>query len=81
MKITIEKEQVVVIGRPVAVERWCSACGARVTMIQAEEAAAVAGVKTRAIYRDVETGKFHSTETPDGTLLICLSSLMRYRQA
>ena len=80
--ITIEKEHVLVIGRRNrAVAVWCNGCGEQVTMISVEEAAAVAGVKTRAIYREVEAGKFHFTETPDGILRICLSSLMRYHPA
>ena len=79
-KITIEQERVLIIGRGSrAVEVWCNGCNEQVTMIRPEEAAAVAGVNSRTIYRGVEAGRFHFRETPDGMLLICLSSLMRDR--
>jgi excisionase family DNA binding protein len=44
-------------------------------MVTAEEAAAVAGVTRRTIYRWVEAQSVHFAETPDGALLICLDSL------
>jgi hypothetical protein len=31
----------------------------------------------RAIYRRVEAGELHFTETPEGQLLICLNSILR----
>lgn len=37
---------------------------------------AIAGINSRAIHRLVEAGAVHFTETPEGLLLICLSSLL-----
>ena len=68
----IETYQVQIIrrGSP-EVRAWCDACSATVRMITPEEAAALAQVTTRIIYRRVEAGELHFAETPGGTLLIC----------
>jgi len=44
-------------------------------MATAEQAALLAGVSTRQLYRWVEASKLHFTETPEGLLLVCLDSL------
>lgn len=36
----------------------------------------VAGISSRTIHRLVESGAVHFTETPEGVLLVCLSSLL-----
>jgi excisionase family DNA binding protein len=46
-------------------------------MVTPEEAVAVAGVGLRTIYRWVEEGRLHITETADGLFRICLNSLLR----
>lgn len=56
-------------------ERWCEACAASVRWVAAEQAAALASVSARAIYRAVESQQLHFTETADGRLFICLNSL------
>ena len=75
-EITIETHQVKVIRRSRRAERaWCAACGAMVQMVTAEQSALLAGVTTRAIYRWVEEGRLHFTETEAGGLLVCPGSL------
>jgi hypothetical protein len=44
-------------------------------MVTAEQAAIITGIRARVIYRWVESGMVHSTETPDGETLVCLDSL------
>ncbi len=44
-------------------------------MFTPEEAAALAGINTRALYRLIEVGGLHFVETPAGSLLVCLSLL------
>ena len=39
------------------------------------EAATLARVDTRTIYRWIETAQIHFTETAEGQMLVCLSSL------
>ena len=75
---TVEAHQVFVIRRPDgAAPAWCTECppGRQSVLVAAEAAAALTGLSTRAIYRLVEAGAVHFAETPEGALLVCLSSL------
>ncbi|MEP7340242.1 MAG: hypothetical protein ABI977_21095 [Acidobacteriota bacterium] len=76
--ITVEKREVWVVrqGRKIATA-WCEACAETVEMATADQAAALAHVSTRAIYRQVENGQIHFTETADGQLFVCLNSLSK----
>lgn len=75
-EITIERHQVTVVrGRQRPVRLWCPGCGSEAPMVRAEEAAALAGVSARTIYRWVEAGQIHYRETAEGEVLICLASL------
>lgn len=44
-------------------------------MVSPEEAAVLAGIPVRQIYRGVESGLIHYLEVEDTTLLICLHSI------
>ena len=75
-EITIETERVLIIRkRKRSVLTWCSTCAQQVPMVKVDEAATIAGVSSRTLYRWVEAEKVHFAETPEGLLLICLSSL------
>lgn len=76
-EITIETQRLLMLSRrKLSVVAWCAACDARVTMITADEAASLAGLSPRTIYRRVEAEKVHFSETADGVLLVCLNSLL-----
>jgi len=76
-EITIETERVVVIRRRrrVSARAWCQSCGGQVLMVTVDEAAQLACVSVRTLYRWVENEKLHFTEIADGELLICLNSI------
>ena len=71
-KITVESERIIIHRRHQAAPAWCAACRAQTQMLNPEEAAAIAAVTPRTIYRWVEAGKLHFTESPEGKLLVCL---------
>jgi hypothetical protein len=50
-------------------------------MLTPEVAARLASVSPRTIYRWIEAGALHFTETPDGILLVCQASLFTGRAA
>jgi hypothetical protein len=81
-KITIERERLLIVasGRR-RIEGWCEACRAEVKLVGAEEAANVAGLSQRAIFRRIEAGRLHFSETPGGALLVCLNSLLQEASA
>jgi len=77
-KITVETERLLVVRQHGhQVNGWCAECHTQTQMLIPEEAAAIAAVTPRTIYRWVEDGKLHFTELPDGRLLICLDSMPR----
>ena len=78
-EITIETERVLVVSRSNKLITWCGGCGAHVEMLTADEAALLAGVSTRAIFRWAEAGQIHFAETPEGLLLVCPNALPRKR--
>ena len=58
----------------------CAECSTvEAIMVGPEHAAAVAEVPLRIIYRWVELGALHYKEGPDGSLTICLKSLVAIR--
>ena len=82
-EIKIEIERSLIISRSEGKAlAWCAECAAQVRMLRPEDAAAAARVSVRTIYRWVEGGKLHFSETPEGPngpnamLRICLNSLM-----
>ncbi len=77
MKITVERERLLLVSRHQEVESWCEECGDRVRMLRPEEAAAVAAVSDRTIFRQIESHRLHFTETSHGATLICMNSLLK----
>lgn len=77
-KLTIETERVLIIRGGAFKRRGkCEACGELVRLITVDEAAMLAHVGSRAIYRLVEGGKIHFIETNEEMLLICFNSICR----
>ena len=76
-EIIVERDQVLVIKRlDSQAAEWCERCRKETRMISVDEAAAVAGISARTVYRRVEEDLVHFTETPEGGLLICITSLL-----
>lgn len=57
------------------IPEWCRECASQVQMLAPDEAAVIARVTSRTIFRWVEAGQIHFAETSDGLILICLNSL------
>lgn len=53
----------------------CNFCGGQSAMLAPEEAALLAGVGVRAIYRAIEEGRIHFLESASGALVVCLGSI------
>lgn len=50
-------------------------------MVAPEQAAVIAAVPVRTIYRWVETKMIHYKESPDGSLIVCVKSLPNWGAA
>ncbi|HEX8653418.1 MAG TPA: hypothetical protein VF708_21560 [Pyrinomonadaceae bacterium] len=74
--ITVETDRIIVIGQSrTNTPIWCADCARRVSFVSVDEAAKISRTTSRTIFQWVEARRLHYTETPDGRLLICLSSL------
>jgi len=79
-EIIIETHRLVVVRRQgISIRAWCEGCLAEVKMITPHEAAAIADVSSRTIYRWIEEAKLHFTEELDGVLFVCADSLQAGR--
>jgi hypothetical protein len=77
-EITLRSRQTLVIrSSPGGAAVRCTQCAAGAQMISPDAATAAVRMSTRAVYRLVEEGKLHYVETENGTLYICLNSLIR----
>lgn len=76
IEITVEKHRLVMLNRRnQSVHAWCGTCDEQVQMVTPDEAAQLCRVSTRTIYRRIETGRLHFTETDRGFSLVCFQSL------
>jgi len=79
-EITVERSDVFVVRwRKKTIYVWCPTCATDVGMCTPDEAAALAGVSPRTIYRWIEAGRIHFTETPGGPVLVCSNSVPERR--
>ena len=76
--VNIEIDQLLLAKTSGIMQFRCDKCGAPVTMLTPEQAGIVAGLSARAIYRLIETGELHFTETLAGSLFVCCNSLASY---
>jgi hypothetical protein len=75
-EISVQIDRMLVISTRLVTSRaWCKSCGKRVVMLRADEAARLAGVSSRTLYRWVEDRLVHFTETQDQLVLVCLDSV------
>lgn len=75
-EITIDTHEVCLVrGWRQGAPARCAECPDQPEMLTPEEAARLAGLSSRAIYRLVESGQIHSTETEVGSLFVCLAPL------
>ena len=78
-EITLQTERSISIKSSRALTALCEQCGRDVQMFTPGQAALVSGLSSREVYRRVEAGEVHFTETVEGLLLVCLDSLLGYQ--
>ena len=76
IEIIVEQHRFLRVStRRISAVAWCVTCAQKVQMVTAEDAAQIANVTARTIYRLAETGQLHFIESQEGLLLICTGSL------
>jgi hypothetical protein len=76
VEVTEVKREVIVLKGPRApAASPCAECATGAPMLPPELAAGLVGVRLRTIYRWIEDGRVHFTETQDDGIYVCLASL------
>jgi hypothetical protein len=77
-RIRVQTEQGLILRTHVSgFQSWCELCGCQTRFVPWEEATALASVSSLVLSCWLEQGSLHAGETPTGTLLVCLSSLVK----
>ena len=80
IETTVELNETIVVRGSRSSWRLCPDCEPTTAlMANPEDAALLAGIPTRVIYRWLESASIHSFETTDGSVLVCLRSLLDSR--
>ncbi len=75
--ITVETYEVLIVRRAGSLSRvWCASCARPVAIISLDDASR-SGLSVEAIHHQVKSGRIHLIETPGGSALICLNSLIQ----
>lgn len=76
-EISLEIEEAVAIRAERVLIARCPQCNKPMRMVAATEAAIIAGLSAREIYRFVEEGRLHFIEDRTGSVFVCIASLDR----
>jgi len=75
-KITIETESLLILGGRSSRRALCPLCAAEVEMIALENASVISNLATAELSERLNSGELHRSQTPDGSVLICMNSLL-----
>jgi len=75
-KITIETESLFILRGRNSRRAWCTQCFAEREVIALEEVGIISNIDRSEFEEWVNSGELHRSESPDGSTLICLNSLM-----
>lgn len=78
-KVTVRRElhEIVVVRRARPVRCFCDRCGSTEDFLTLDEATVFLRLGTREILRRIEQSDIHSSDAPDGRMMICAKSLAR----
>ena len=76
-RITIETETFIVVRRAKATVAWCPECVAEVDVITLARDSAAEPATSAELQRWMSTGKLHLWHSPEGTVHICVNSLLQ----
>ena len=77
IRLTIEQVEQFAIRRSNRLIAHCPQCSTDMEMLSLDEAVITGGLNARQLIAQVESGAIHSSETPQGFLLLCAASLRR----
>ena len=75
-KITFESESLLVLRGRSSSRAWCPLCGADAEMIALESIGVISNLDQPALEEWLNSGELHRSQTSDGSVLVCLNSLL-----
>jgi hypothetical protein len=75
-RITIETESLLILRGRNSRRAWCPQCAAEAEVIVLEEVEVISNLDQSAFEQWVNSPGLHRSETPTGSALICLNSLL-----
>jgi hypothetical protein len=75
-RITIETESLLILRGRNSRRAWCPQCAAEAEVIALEEVGVISNLDQSAFEQWVNSPELHRLETPTGSTLICLNSLL-----
>jgi hypothetical protein len=78
--ITIEARSLLVLHSRNSRNAWCPICGSEVEAVSLENTGAISNLERRALEDWLNFGELHRFKIPDGSVLLCLNSLLAHAQ-
>ena len=75
-KITIETDSLLILRSRSSRRAWCPLCSAEGEMIALESVGLVSNLERPALEEWLNAGELHRSQSGDGSVLICLNSLL-----
>jgi hypothetical protein len=75
-KITIETDTLLILRGRSSRPAWCPLCAAEVEMVALEGAGVISNLEAAELSEWLNSGELHRSQTPDGSVVICLNSLL-----
>jgi hypothetical protein len=75
-KITIETDSLLILRGRNSRRAWCPLCAAEGEMIALENAGVISNLDRHALEEWLNSGNLHRSQAADGSVLICLNSLL-----
>ena len=75
-KITIETDSLLILRGRSSTRAWCLQCHADAEMIALENVGVVSNLNRTALEAWLNSGELHRSQAADGSVLVCLNSLL-----
>lgn len=75
-KITIESDSLLILQGRSSSRGWCPVCGAEAEMVALENVGVISNLDRTALEEWLNSGELHRSQAADGSLQVCLNSLL-----
>ena len=78
-KVSVRRElhEIIIVRRPNPIRWFCGDCGSNEYFLTLDEATNFLRVGTREILSRIEASDIHSSDAPNGQMMVCAKSLAR----